>query len=73
MLYIHLQKDWPNFRWDSDQIITLLADVRHLQGRLLGRMNHLGFELQEEALLETATLEIVKNHEIEGELLIMTK
>lgn len=69
MLYIHLQKDWPNFRWDNDQIITLLADVRHLQGRLLGRMNHLGFELQGEALLETATLEIVKNHEIEGELL----
>ena len=33
----------------------LLAEVRHRQGRLLGRMESLGFMLQKEAELETLT------------------
>ena len=47
----------------------MLAEVRHRQGKLLGRMEHLGFKLQAEASLETLTLEILKSSEIEGELL----
>lgn len=68
-MYIHLRKDWPRFRWDYEQITTPLSEVRSLQGRLLGRMENLGFKLQEEAVLETVTLDVLKNHEIEGELL----
>ena len=46
-----------------------LAAVRHKQGRLLGRMEALGFSLRQEAGLETLTLDVVKTSEIEGETL----
>lgn len=47
----------------------MLAEVRHRQGRLLGRMEGLGFRLQAEANLRTLTLDVLKSSEIEGELL----
>jgi Fic family protein len=71
--YIYQQPGWPNFSWDNDKLATLLADVRHRQGRLLGRMGALGFQLQSEAVLETMTVEILKSNEIEGELLNRTR
>jgi Fic family protein len=46
-----------------------LAAVRHRQGRLIGRMESLGFELRTEAVLRTLTEDILKSSEIEGELL----
>ena len=67
--YIHHLPDWPRFRWDQEALVGRLADVRHRQGRLLGRMESLGFMLQKEAELETLTLEVVKSSEIEGEKL----
>jgi len=68
-MYIYQTKDWPNFTWDNDKLLSLLANVRHLQGRLLGRMESLGFTLKEEAVLSTLTLDVLKSTEIEGELL----
>jgi Fic family protein len=50
-------------------LLTLLANVRHLQGRLLGQMESLGFKLKEEAVLSTLTLDVLKSTEIEGEVL----
>lgn len=50
-------------------ISPLLASVRHKQGKLVGRMESLGFSLQEEAVLQTLTLDAVKSNEIEGEIL----
>ena len=47
----------------------MLAEIRNRQGRLLGRMESLGFRLQEEASLQTLTLDVLKSSEIEGELL----
>jgi Fic family protein len=67
-IYIHQLPDWPRFRW-SDKLSQLLADVRHLQGKLLGKMERLGFGLQAEATLKTLTVEILKSSEIEGEIL----
>jgi len=46
-----------------------LAEIRHRQGRLLGRMEGLGFALQKEAELETLMLDVLKSSEIEGEYL----
>jgi len=67
--YIYQLSDWPHFRW-NDKILSLrLADVRHRQGRLLGRMEGLGFSLRSEALLNTLTLDVLKSSEIEGEML----
>lgn len=65
--YIHQLPDWPRFQWDQDAIATPLAEIRHRQGRLLGRMEGLGFALQKEAELETLTLDVLKSSEIEGE------
>ncbi len=65
--YIHQLPDWPRFRWDQGGLATSLAEIRHRQGRLLGRMESLGFPLQKEAELETLTLDVVKSSEIEGE------
>lgn len=69
MLYLYQREDWPNFNWGDDKIINPLAEVRNLQGRILGRMESLGFELRQEATLETTILDVLKSSEIEGEIL----
>ena len=68
-MYIHERKEWPEFHGDQAKLADLLAEVRHLQGRLLGRMESLGFGLREEATLQTLTQDVVKTSEIEGEKL----
>jgi len=68
-MYIHERKGWPEFTWDQAMLAAPLAEVRHLQGRLLGRMEALGFLLREEATLETLTQDVIKTSEIEGEKL----
>ena len=67
--YIYQQPKWPHFSWDINQLSDLLAEVRHQQGLLLGRMSSLGFELQAEASLEIFTTNIVKSSQVEGESL----
>lgn len=68
-MWIHEHQDWPNFTWDTETLASKLADVRHRQGRLLGRMEGLGFELKREASLSTLTNDVVKSTAIEGETL----
>jgi Fic family protein len=67
--YIHELPDWPKFRWDQNRLAERLAAVRHRQGRLIGRMEALGFPLRSEATLENLTQEVLKSSEIEGEIL----
>ena len=68
-IYIHQRGDWPRFHWDAARIAEPLASTRHSQGRLLGRMEGLGFNLQQEAVLQTLTADVLKSSEIEGEKL----
>jgi Fic family protein len=68
-IYIHELSDWPRFRWNSDGLAKQLAAVRLRQGRLIGRMQALGFHQQEEAVLATLTEDVLKSSEIEGEIL----
>jgi len=65
--YIYQKDNWPNFTWKSDEFVNLLSEARNLQGRLIGRMESLGFDLRHEALLDTLTLDVLKSAEIEGE------
>src|SRR5512146_3261228 len=67
--YIHELKEWPGFRWDAGLAAQHLAPVRHRQGRLIGRMEALGFDLRAEAVLQTLTEDVLKSSEIEGEKL----
>ena len=68
-MYIHELKDWPRFSWSRDQLGDRLAAVRHQQGRLIGHMEALGFQLRQEAVLQTLTSDVVTSSEIEGEKL----
>ena len=67
--FIHQLTDWPKFRWSHEQLAQHLAPVRHRQGRLIGRMEALGFTLRAEAMLQSLTEEVLKSSEIEGEVL----
>ncbi len=68
-MYIHQRENWSNFSWDNETILPILASVRHLQGRLLGHMERLGFDLIERATLESLILDVVDTSRIEGEFL----
>jgi Fic family protein len=69
MRYIHELANWPAFRWDHQVLAAPLAAVRHRQGRLIGRMEGLGFPLRSEAVLDTLTEDVLKSSEIEGAIL----
>src|SRR5260370_10031933 len=68
-MYIHELADWPHFRWNNEALAKPLAEVRHRQGLLIGHMGALGFNLREEAVLQTLTTDVLKSREIEGEKL----
>ena len=61
--------DWPRFDWNRERLAEPLAAVRHRQGRLIGHMEALGFNLRQEAVLQTLTADVLKSSEIEGEKL----
>jgi len=67
--YIHELPDWPKFQWDEGRLAIALAAARHLQGRLVGQMEALGFKVREESVLRTLTEDVLKSSEIEGEKL----
>ena len=67
--YIHEYPDWTQWQWSDKKLLPLVSRVRILQGRLLGKLLTLGFDLNVEAQLDAVTLEIIKTSEIEGESL----
>ena len=67
--YIYEISKWPAFTWDNDVILNPLSETRNLQGRLIGKMETMGFDLRNEALMDTLTLDVTKSTEIEGEIL----
>src|SRR5579871_1298260 len=67
MAYIYNDKAWPKFIWDSSRLVSSLSTARYNQGLLLGKMQDLGYQLQNEATLSALTEETVKSSAIEGE------
>jgi len=67
MAFIHERPGWPDFTWDGDGLAAALAAVRYKQGRLLGKMEALGFDLRAEASLAVLTSDVVESSAIEGE------
>ncbi len=67
--YIYEYKNWTDFSWQDKAINVVFGEVRHMQGKIVGQMNALGFTAKEEATLTALTLDVVKSSEIEGELL----
>lgn len=68
-MYIWELPEWPEFRWRDGQLLQPLANARLQQGRLLGAMSRLGFDLKREAQFEAVTEEVLKTSEIEGDIL----
>ena len=68
-MYLWEQADWPALTYDSARLASLLAQVSRQQGRLVGRMEGIGFDLRREAHLSTLTEDVVRSSEIEGETL----
>lgn len=68
-MYIYQNENWPHFIWDQTRVLTLLTQVRWAQGLLLGKMQNLGFEIKENAQLQSLTEEILKSNQIEGQQL----
>ncbi|MDR1896186.1 MAG: DUF4172 domain-containing protein, partial [Prevotellaceae bacterium] len=67
--YIYQYPKWTQFTWQDKAVAAVFGEVRHLQGKLTGKMSALGFSLQKEASLNTLTLDVLKSSEIEGEKL----
>jgi Fic family protein len=67
--YVYQLQGWPEFYWDDQALLGTLGQLRNLQGRLVGRMEALGFELQSEANLQALSMDVLKSSEIEGEIL----
>lgn len=68
-IYIWQQEDWPRFGWDDARLSYQLGRVRSLQGKLVGKMSALGFDLKNSAMLDALTADVTKSSEIEGEIL----
>ena len=67
--YIHQLPGWPDLHWRQADLAAPLAAARYRQGRLISRMEALGFPLRQEASLRTLTLDVLKSSEIEGRIL----
>ena len=53
-MFISQRPDWPQFHWNHEHLADQLAAVRHEQGRLIGHMEAIGFNLRQEADLQRA-------------------
>ena len=64
-IYLWQHENWPRFSWDAECLLSLLGEVRSLQGQLLGRMSALGFDGVQRHL-DALTEEIIGSSRIEG-------
>lgn len=72
-MYLHERENWWHFTYDSTEVLQCLGKVRAKQGMMLGRLSMLGFEFQDEAMLSTMSMELVRSSEIEGEVLNLSE
>lgn len=66
-MYIYQRKSWPRFTWNMEKLAQELTETSFLQGKMLGKMQSLGFDFRQETLLQALTSEITQSGEIEGE------
>lgn len=68
-IYLWQQPTWAKFQWDNERLITLLSEVRNLEGRIIGLMEGVGFNVQNATSLDVMVEDVLRSSEIEGELL----
>jgi hypothetical protein len=52
--YIHDRAGWPDLKYDENALRGALAQLHRAQGRLFGKLDALGFYVQNELLLNMA-------------------
>lgn len=67
--WIWQKERWPRFTWNSEVLLPLISKARLVQGKLLAKVDSIGFELSREASADILTEEAMKTSEIEGEVL----
>lgn len=67
MFYIYQELNWPNFKWNEQDIGKKIDTIRYLQGHLLGRIESLGFEETQKTLFHYLTDDVMNTSAIEGE------
>lgn len=65
-MYVYECKGWPKFVWNVADIQSALSRAVFAQGKLLGKMGALGFDVKNEQVLSSVSDEIIKSSEIEG-------
>ncbi len=67
MMYNWQQPDWPDFRFDLQEIDDSLFAFAEETGRISGMLNAMSEDMQMEAIVNTMVAEAIKTSEIEGE------
>ena len=67
--YIHEKAEWPELKYDGNALSSQLTRLHRALGRLFGKLDTLGFDVQNELLLSAVSDEVVTSSEIEGERL----
>ncbi len=68
-VYIWQHLTWADFTWNNDELISLLSEVRNLEGKIQGLMGGLGFDVRNKASLDVMTEDVLRSSEIEGVIL----
>lgn len=68
-IYIWQYPEWPSFTWNASRLISLLSEVRNLEGKIQGMMDGLGFNVQCITALNVMTEDVLRSNEIEGVIL----
>lgn len=68
-IYIWQYPEWPSFTWNAPRLISLLSEVRNLEGKIQGMMGGLGFDVQSMTALNVMTEDVLRSNEIEGVIL----
>lgn len=66
VMFLHERKNWSDFTWDDRVVVPLLSDARFAQGKLLGRLEDIGFDLSREIEVSSLSAEVVASSRIEG-------
>ena len=62
-VYIWQQPTWAEFQWNNERLITLLSDVRNLEGRIMGLMEGVGFNVQNATSLDVMVEDVLRTSE----------
>lgn len=65
-MFLHEQENWTDFTWDAEAVASSLGDARFAQGKLLGELERVGFDLAQEAEATSLASEVVASSGIEG-------